>query len=140
MSSASYPNKSHTRLPCRRPLLSINQTHVANIVDVLGRAETACFHEERDVLVFGDQRWITNLHYAFQDDTNLVSDLHYAFQEGITLVSDLHYAFQEGINLVSDAAECIPWCQYFRDFLRTFLTNCSEFTVTSPRCSFRLPI
>lgn len=28
--------------------------------------------EERDVLVYGDRRWITNLHYAFQDDTNLV--------------------------------------------------------------------
>lgn len=28
--------------------------------------------EERDVLVFGDRRWITNLHYAFQDETNLV--------------------------------------------------------------------
>ena len=43
------------------------------------RAETACFREERDVLVFGDRRWITNLHYAFQDDTNLVNiiDLKY---------------------------------------------------------------
>ena len=29
--------------------------------------------EERDVLVFGDRRWITNLHYSFQDQTNLVS-------------------------------------------------------------------
>lgn len=36
------------------------------------RAETACFREERDVLVYGDKRWITNLHYAFQDETNLV--------------------------------------------------------------------
>ncbi len=25
------------------------------------------------MLVFGDRRWITNLHYAFQDNTNLVS-------------------------------------------------------------------
>lgn len=41
----------------------------------LQRAETACFREERDVLVFGDRRWITNLHYAFQDDTNLVNIL-----------------------------------------------------------------
>lgn len=38
----------------------------------LKRAETACFREERDVLVFGDRRWITNLHYAFQDENNLV--------------------------------------------------------------------
>lgn len=36
------------------------------------RADTACFREERDVLVYGDRRWITNLHYAFQDETNLV--------------------------------------------------------------------
>lgn len=42
---------------------------------ILQRAETACFREERDVLVFGDRRWITNLHYAFQDDINLVSCL-----------------------------------------------------------------
>lgn len=32
----------------------------------------ACLQEERDVLVYGDRRWITNLHYAFQDETNLV--------------------------------------------------------------------
>lgn len=41
------------------------------------RAETACFREERDVLVYGDRRWITNLHYAFQDETNLVSNCVY---------------------------------------------------------------
>ena len=35
--------------------------------------QTACFKEERDVLVYGDRRWITNLHYAFQDDNFLVS-------------------------------------------------------------------
>lgn len=34
--------------------------------------QTACFKEERDVLVYGDRRWITNLHYAFQDDNYLV--------------------------------------------------------------------
>lgn len=45
------------------------------INEILQRAETACFREERDVLVFGDRRWITNLHYAFQDDTNLVNIL-----------------------------------------------------------------
>lgn len=46
---------------------------ILNKWEMLKRAETACFKEERDVLVFGDRRWITNLHYAFQDDTNLVS-------------------------------------------------------------------
>jgi serine/threonine-protein kinase MRCK len=35
--------------------------------------QTACIQEERDVLVYGDKRWITNLHYAFQDDDYLVS-------------------------------------------------------------------
>ncbi len=40
--------------------------------EMLKRAETACFQEERDVLAFGDRDWITYLHYAFQDDTNLV--------------------------------------------------------------------
>ena len=35
-------------------------------------SQTACFREERDVLVFGDQDWITTLHYSFQDKENLV--------------------------------------------------------------------
>ncbi len=46
---------------------------ILNKWEMLKRAETACFKEERDVLVYGDRRWITNLHYAFQDETNLVS-------------------------------------------------------------------
>lgn len=29
------------------------------------------------MLVFGDRRWITNLHYAFQDETNLVIRAYY---------------------------------------------------------------
>lgn len=45
---------------------------ILNKWEMLKRAETACFQEERDVLVYGDRRWITNLHYAFQDDNNLV--------------------------------------------------------------------
>merc|ERR1719225_740402 len=47
------------------------------VVKMLKRAETACFQEERDVLVFGDRRWITNLHYAFQDETNLYLVMDY---------------------------------------------------------------
>ena len=35
--------------------------------------QTACFKEERDVLVYGDKTWITTLHFAFQDDSYLVS-------------------------------------------------------------------
>jgi len=45
---------------------------ILNKWEMLKRAETACFREERDVLVLGDRQWITNLHYAFQDNINLV--------------------------------------------------------------------
>ncbi|KAK7481172.1 hypothetical protein BaRGS_00027605 [Batillaria attramentaria] len=50
---------------------------ILNKWEMLKRAETACFKEERDVLVFGDRRWITNLHYAFQDDTYLYLVMDY---------------------------------------------------------------
>uniref|UniRef100_W5LYE2 Protein kinase domain-containing protein n=1 Tax=Lepisosteus oculatus TaxID=7918 RepID=W5LYE2_LEPOC len=40
--------------------------------EMIKRADTACFREERDVLVKGDNQWITTLHYAFQDDKYLV--------------------------------------------------------------------
>ena len=45
-----------------------------NKSDMLKRADVACFREERDVLVFGDSQWITKLHYAFQDNENLVKN------------------------------------------------------------------
>ncbi|TSN30241.1 Serine/threonine-protein kinase MRCK alpha [Bagarius yarrelli] len=47
---------------------------ILNKWKMLKRAETACFREERDVLVFGDSQWITTLHYAFQDESNLFED------------------------------------------------------------------
>ncbi|KAK6622910.1 hypothetical protein RUM43_008761 [Polyplax serrata] len=50
---------------------------ILNKWEMLKRAETACFKEERDVLVYGDRRWITNLHYAFQDDNNLYLVMDY---------------------------------------------------------------
>ncbi|XP_059484559.1 serine/threonine-protein kinase Genghis Khan isoform X4 [Neocloeon triangulifer] len=50
---------------------------ILNKWEMLKRAETACFLEERDVLVYGDRRWITNLHYAFQDDNNLYLVMDY---------------------------------------------------------------
>ncbi|XP_076676187.1 serine/threonine-protein kinase gek isoform X2 [Andrena cerasifolii] len=50
---------------------------ILNKWEMLKRAETACFREERDVLVYGDRRWITNLHYAFQDDNNLYLVMDY---------------------------------------------------------------
>ncbi|XP_045464345.1 serine/threonine-protein kinase Genghis Khan isoform X2 [Harmonia axyridis] len=50
---------------------------ILNKWEMLKRAETACFKEERDVLVYGDRRWITHLHYAFQDETNLYLVMDY---------------------------------------------------------------
>ncbi|XP_076236066.1 serine/threonine-protein kinase gek [Calliopsis andreniformis] len=50
---------------------------ILNKWEMLKRAETACFREERDVMVYGDRRWITNLHYAFQDDNNLYLVMDY---------------------------------------------------------------
>jgi len=50
---------------------------ILNKWEMLKRAETACFKEERDVLVYGDKKWITNLHYAFQDDDYLYLVMDY---------------------------------------------------------------
>ncbi|XP_062266699.1 serine/threonine-protein kinase MRCK alpha isoform X4 [Platichthys flesus] len=50
---------------------------ILNKWEMLKRAETACFREERDVLVNGDCQWITTLHYAFQDDNNLYLVMDY---------------------------------------------------------------
>jgi serine/threonine-protein kinase MRCK len=46
---------------------------ILNKSEMLKRADTACFREERDVLAFGDHQWITKLYYAFQDTENLVN-------------------------------------------------------------------
>ncbi|XP_043929523.1 serine/threonine-protein kinase MRCK beta-like [Protopterus annectens] len=50
---------------------------ILNKWEMLKRAETACFHEERNVLVNGDCQWITTLHYAFQDDNYLYLVMDY---------------------------------------------------------------
>ncbi|XP_047429672.1 serine/threonine-protein kinase MRCK beta [Mugil cephalus] len=50
---------------------------ILNKWEMLKRAETACFREERDVLVRGDSQWITTLHYAFQDDNYLYLVMDY---------------------------------------------------------------
>ncbi|KAL3874670.1 hypothetical protein ACJMK2_037651 [Sinanodonta woodiana] len=50
---------------------------ILNKWEMLRRAETACFKEERDVLVYGDRKWITNLHYAFQDENYLYLVMDY---------------------------------------------------------------
>ncbi|XP_035388480.1 serine/threonine-protein kinase MRCK alpha isoform X5 [Electrophorus electricus] len=61
---------------------------ILNKWEMLKRAETACFREERDVLVYGDCQWITTLHYAFQDDNflYLVMD-YYVGGDLLTLLS-----------------------------------------------------
>jgi serine/threonine-protein kinase MRCK len=65
---------------CVVRMLNTNNIYAMKILnkwEMLKRAETACFREERDVLVFGDRRWITNLHYAFQDNNNLYLVMDY---------------------------------------------------------------
>uniref|UniRef100_A0A667ZMD7 non-specific serine/threonine protein kinase n=1 Tax=Myripristis murdjan TaxID=586833 RepID=A0A667ZMD7_9TELE len=61
---------------------------ILNKWEMLKRAETACFREERNVLVNGDSQWITTLHYAFQDDNflYLVMD-YYVGGDLLTLLS-----------------------------------------------------
>ncbi|XP_014668745.1 PREDICTED: serine/threonine-protein kinase MRCK alpha-like [Priapulus caudatus] len=44
---------------------------------MLKRADAACYKEERDVLVFGNRQWITRLHFAFQDASNLYFVMDY---------------------------------------------------------------
>ncbi|CAN8003439.1 unnamed protein product, partial [Ixodes pacificus] len=50
---------------------------ILNKWGTLKRAETACFQEKRDVLVLGDRQRIANLHYSFQDETNLYLVMDY---------------------------------------------------------------
>ncbi|XP_072303014.1 myotonin-protein kinase isoform X2 [Eucyclogobius newberryi] len=50
---------------------------IMNKWDMLQRGETACYQEEREVLLRGDRRWITELHYAFQDDNYLYLVMDY---------------------------------------------------------------
>ncbi|KAM3656366.1 myotonin-protein kinase [Ammospiza maritima maritima] len=45
--------------------------------DMLRRGEVSCFREERDVLARGDRRWITRLHFAFQDPQCLYLVMEY---------------------------------------------------------------
>ncbi|XP_068577401.1 myotonin-protein kinase isoform X1 [Cebidichthys violaceus] len=50
---------------------------IMNKWDMLRQGETACYQEEREVLLRGDRRWITELHYAFQDDNYLYLVMDY---------------------------------------------------------------
>lgn len=64
--------------------------------DMIQRAEVACFREERDVLVRGSGEWITNLHYAFQDERSLyfVMD-YYPGGDLLTLISKYDERLEE---------------------------------------------
>uniref|UniRef100_A0A8C2H0J5 non-specific serine/threonine protein kinase n=1 Tax=Cyprinus carpio TaxID=7962 RepID=A0A8C2H0J5_CYPCA len=50
---------------------------IMNKWNILKRGETACYQEEQEVLLKGDRRWITELHYAFQDDNHLYLVMDY---------------------------------------------------------------
>ncbi|XP_032083224.1 myotonin-protein kinase isoform X2 [Thamnophis elegans] len=50
---------------------------IMNKWDMLKRGEVSCFREERDVLVNGDKRWITQLRFAFQDENYLYLVMDY---------------------------------------------------------------
>ncbi|KAL4660636.1 myotonin-protein kinase-like [Arapaima gigas] len=69
---------------------------IMNKWDMLKHGETACYQEEREVLVKGDRRWITELHYAFQDDNYLylVMD-YYVGGDLLTLLSKFGDRFPE---------------------------------------------
>ncbi|KAG9268669.1 serine/threonine-protein kinase MRCK alpha isoform X1 [Astyanax mexicanus] len=72
---------------------------ILNKWEMLKRAETACFREERDVLVNGDSQWITTLHYAFQDDNflYLVMD-YYVGGDLLTLLSKFEDRLPEDMS------------------------------------------
>ncbi|XP_064258218.1 myotonin-protein kinase [Passer domesticus] len=50
---------------------------IMNKWDMLRQGQVSCFREERDVLVRGDRRWITRLHFAFQDPQCLYLVMEY---------------------------------------------------------------
>ncbi|XP_075872597.1 serine/threonine-protein kinase MRCK beta isoform X2 [Nelusetta ayraudi] len=72
---------------------------ILNKWEMLKRAETACFREERDVLVRGDSQWITTLHYAFQDENflYLVMD-YYVGGDLLTLLSKFEDRLPEDMS------------------------------------------
>ncbi|XP_041814118.1 serine/threonine-protein kinase MRCK beta isoform X3 [Chelmon rostratus] len=72
---------------------------ILNKWEMLKRAETACFREERDVLAKGDSQWITTLHYAFQDDNYLylVMD-YYVGGDLLTLLSKFEDRLPEDMS------------------------------------------
>ena len=72
---------------------------VLNKWEMLRREQSACFKEERDVLVFGDRNWITQLHYTFQDETNLVCS-----KLGVLMINE----YQDIRELTFTHILCVP--------------------------------
>lgn len=57
---------------------SVYAMKTLNKIEMLRRAETACYREERDILLHGRSHdWFTKLHYAFQDEVNLYLIMEY---------------------------------------------------------------
>lgn len=57
---------------------SVYAMKTLNKIEMLRRAETACYREERDILLHGSSHdWFTKLHYTFQDETNLYLIMDY---------------------------------------------------------------
>ncbi|XP_054154350.1 serine/threonine-protein kinase Genghis Khan-like [Oppia nitens] len=48
-----------------------------NKLEMLKRAETACYREERDILLHGSRDWFTKLYFSFQDECNLYLIMDY---------------------------------------------------------------
>ncbi|CAD5233219.1 unnamed protein product [Bursaphelenchus xylophilus] len=72
---------------------------ILNKWEMLKRAETACFKEERDVMVFGDRQWITNIHFAFQDEKNLYLVMeYYVGGDLLTLLSKFEVRLPESMT------------------------------------------
>ncbi|XP_048378267.1 myotonin-protein kinase [Stegostoma tigrinum] len=64
--------------------------------DMLNQKETVHFREEREVLIKGSSRWITRLHFAFQDSHHLYFIMdHYAGGDFLTLMSRFGDRFPE---------------------------------------------
>ncbi|XP_068187949.1 myotonin-protein kinase isoform X3 [Antennarius striatus] len=68
---------SEVALARTRSTQQVYAMKIMNKWDMLRRGEAACYQEEREVLMRGDRRWITELHHAFQDDNYLYLVMRY---------------------------------------------------------------
>jgi len=79
---------------------SVYAMKTLNKIEMLKRAETACYREERDVLLHGSSHdWFTKLHYAFQDETNLYLIMdYYIGGDLLTLFSKYDFILPEDMS------------------------------------------